>query len=75
MKFTTHEIYEIYLHGKKSSTCCNVVMNRIEQCCAALIVQGCQQWRTTLLHAIQPQQYCSTLLTTVNNVSSTTIDI
>ena len=61
------------LHGKKSSTCCNVVMNRIEQCCAAHIVQGCQQWLTTLLHAIQPQQYCSTLLTTVNNMGSTTL--
>ena len=62
-----------FLHGKKSSTCCNVVMNRIEQCCAAHIVQGCQQWLTTLLHAIQPQQYCSMLLTTVNNVGSTTL--
>ena len=61
------------LHGKKSSTCCNVVMNRIEQCCAAHIVQGCQQWLTTLLHAIQPQQYCSMLLTTINNVGSTTL--
>ena len=29
------------LHGKKSSTCCNVVKNKIEQCCAAHIVQGC----------------------------------
>ena len=48
-------------------------MNRIEQCCAAHIVQGCQQWLTTLLHAIQPQQYCSMLLTTVNNVGSTTL--
>ena len=61
------------LHGKKSSTCCNVVKNRIEQCCAAHIVQGCQQWLTTLLHAIQSQQYCSMLLTTVNNVGSTTL--
>ena len=50
-----------------------VVMNRIEQCCAAHIVQGCQQWLTTLLYAIQLQQYCSTLLATVNNVGSTTL--
>ena len=48
-------------------------MNRIEQCCAAHIVQGCQQWLTTLLHAIQPQQYCSMLLTAINNVGSTTL--
>ena len=48
-------------------------MNRIEQCCAAHIVQGCQQWLTTLLHAIQSQQYCSMLLTTVNNMGSTTL--
>ena len=26
--------------GKKSSTCCNVFKNRIEQCCAAYIVHG-----------------------------------
>ena len=38
------EQFEVTVHGKKSSTCCNVVMNRIEQCCAAHIVQGCQQW-------------------------------
>ena len=50
-------------------------MNRIEQCCAAHIVQGCQQWLKTLLHAIQPQQYCSTLLTTVNNMGSTTTEL
>ena len=28
---------------------------------------------TTLLHAIQPQQYCSMLLTAINNVGSTTL--
>ena len=63
----------LHVHGKKSSTCCNVVMNRIEQCCAAHIVQGCHQWLTTLLHAIQPQQYCSMLLTAINNMGSTTL--
>ena len=61
------------VHGKKSSTCCNIVMNRIQQCCAAHIVQVCQQWSTTLLHAIQPQQYCSMLLTAISNVGSTTL--
>ena len=59
------------VHGKKSSTRCNVV--EIKQCCAAHTVQGCQQHWTTLLHAIQPQQYCSMLLKTINNVGSKTL--
>ena len=42
--------------------------NRIKQCFAAHIVRYC----SALLHQIQAQQYCSILLTTVNNVGSTT---
>ena len=29
------------IHGKKSSTCCNVVKTKIEQCCAAHIERCC----------------------------------
>lgn len=48
-------------------------LNKIEQCFAAHIVQGCQQYWTTLLHPIQAQQYCSVLLPTINDVSSKTL--
>ena len=47
--------------------------NRIEQCFAAHIVQCCQQHCSALLHPIQAQQYCSVLLTTMNNVGSKTL--
>ena len=36
------------IHGKKL----RVVENRIEQCCAAHIVQCCQQYCSALLHLI-----------------------
>jgi hypothetical protein len=39
--------------------------------CAAHIVHSCQQCWPILLHLIQAQQYCSILLTTVNNVGRT----
>ena len=61
------------LYCKKQSTCCNVVQNRIEKCCVVHIVQGCEQHCATLLHPIQPQQYCSILLKTMRNVGSTTL--
>jgi hypothetical protein len=68
------------LHGKKRSGCCNIDENRIEQCFAAHIVHSCQQYWTVLLqdwtillHPIQAQQYCSILLTSVNNVGSKTL--
>ena len=60
------------LHSKKSLTCCIGVMKRIKQCCGAHIAQGCQQHQATLLHAIQPQQYCSMLLTALNSLGTTT---
>jgi hypothetical protein len=41
--------------------------------CAAHIVYSCQQCCTILLHPIQAQQYCSILLTSVNNVGRTTL--
>ncbi len=37
------------------------------------MVQCCQQYCSALLHPIQAQQYCSILLTTMNNVGSTTL--
>ena len=52
---------------------CHVVENRLEQCFAAHIVHSCQQYWTILLHPIQAQQYCSILLTSVNNVGSKTL--
>ena len=55
------------------SGCCNIDENRIEQCFAAHIVHSCQQYWTILLHPIQAQQYCSILLTSVNNVGSKTL--
>ena len=30
-------------HAKKSSTCCNIVENRIEQCCAVTVVSSIVQ--------------------------------
>ena len=58
---------------KKRSGCCNTDENRIQQCFAAHIVHSCQQYWTILLHPIQAQQYCSILLTSVNNVGSKTL--
>jgi hypothetical protein len=46
---------------------------RIEQRFAAHIVHSCQQYWTILLHPIQAKQYCSILLTSVNNVGSKTL--
>jgi hypothetical protein len=37
------------------------------------IVHSCQQYWTILLHPIKAQQYCSILLTSVNNVGSKTL--
>ena len=50
--------------------------NSIEQCCAAHIVQGCQQYCQhcyTCLQANSGSSTCSVLLTTLNNVGSTTL--
>jgi hypothetical protein len=58
---------------RKRSGCCNTDENRIEQCFAAHIVHGCQQYWTILLHPIQAQQYCSIVLTSVNNVGGKTL--
>jgi hypothetical protein len=38
-----------------------------------LFTASCQQYWTILLHPIQAQQYCSILLTSVNNVGSKTL--
>jgi hypothetical protein len=65
--------YLLSLHGKKRSGCCNTDENRIEQCFAAHIVHSYQQYWTILLHPIQAQEYCSILLTSVNNVGSKTL--
>ena len=61
-------------HGKKS----RVVENRIEQCCAARIVQCCQQYCSALLHPIAGWIQVlnivvvySVLLKTLNNVGTT----
>ena len=40
---------------------------------AAHIINSCQQYCSALLHLIRTQQYCFILLTTVNNVGSTTL--
>ena len=37
------------------------------------VVHSCQQYLTILLHPIHAQQYCSILLTCVNNVGSKTL--
>ena len=42
----------------------------IEQCFAANIVQGCQQYCSAMLHLIQAQQYCLILLIVQNSVAS-----
>ena len=57
------------VHSKKR----HVVENRLEQRFAAQIVHSCQQYWTILLHPIQAQQYCSILLTSLNNVGSKTL--
>jgi hypothetical protein len=62
------ESVKIVYTAKKRSGWCNIDENRIEQCFAAHIVHSCQQYWTMLLHPIQAQQYCSILLTSVNNV-------
>ena len=46
------------LHGKNYHLF-QVDENSLEQCCAANIVQCCQQYCSALLHMIQGQQYCS----------------
>ena len=49
--------------------------NRVEQGCAAYIIQGCQQYSTTLLHVAQAHHSTMLfpmLLTTIRNISSTT---
>ena len=56
--------------AKKRTALNNVVQNRLEQCCS---VHSCEQHRSALLHLIRTQQCCSLLLTTVNNVGSTTL--
>jgi hypothetical protein len=75
--YIEYYVYPItYLHtytAKKRSGWCNIDENRTEQCFAAHIVHSCQQYWTILLHPIQAQQHCSTLLTSVNNVGSKTL--
>ena len=64
-------------YTRKNYDLFNVDKSRIEQCCASHIVQCC----TTIFFNIvtpdcllsQAQQYCSVLLTTLNNVGSTTL--
>jgi hypothetical protein len=68
--FKSHPQTIYIVHALKGSGCCNIDENRIEQCFAAHIVHSCQQYWTTLLHPIHAQQYCSTLLTSVNNVGT-----
>ena len=57
----------------KRSGYCNIGMNRSEQCWAANVVESCYQHWTVLLHLIHFQQYCSMLLTSENNICSTTL--
>jgi hypothetical protein len=67
---------EVLTHYEYSATACSSDTNYTAKndqvvailiCCAAHIVHSCQQYWTTLLHPIQAQQYCSILLTSVNN--------
>ncbi len=50
-----------------------IVVNRIEECFSAHVAHSCQQYCSALLHLTEAQQYCFTLLTTVNNVNSKTL--
>ena len=57
---------EFNLHGKKSSTCCNVVENNIEQCCA-VIVPHCSRLLTTLNNIVTPDLGSTILFNVVDN--------
>lgn len=64
--FTYSLFTVVRVHASKRSGCCDIDMNRIEQCWIARSSHSCYQRWAILLHPIQFQQYCLTLLTSMN---------
>ena len=63
--------YSMMYAAKNDQGCCNIDVNRIEQCCPAHI--NCSQLSPILLNIVTPDSSSTILLKSVNNVGSTTL--